>query len=150
MTQSSVRVSDVVAEFLDRCGVNTAFGIISVHNAPLMEAIHRRNALRFIMVRGEMGGAHMADAYARVTGGLGVLITSTGGGAASAASGLVEARFAGSPLLHITGQTSTTMVFARSAMARSHTEVGPVLNTPFLSLGWTLMTKMSMGSMKRR
>ena len=110
MTQSSVRVSDVVAEFLDRCGVNTAFGIISVHNAPLMEAIHRRNALRFIMVRGEMGGAHMADAYARVTGGLGVLITSTGGGAASAASGLVEARFAGSPLLHITGQTSTTMI----------------------------------------
>ena len=110
MTQTRLRISDVVAEFLDMCGVNTAFGIISVHNAPLMEAIHRRNALRFVMVRGEMGGAHMADAYARVTGGLGVLITSTGGGAASAASGLVEARFAGSPLLHITGQTSTAML----------------------------------------
>ena len=110
MTQTRLRISDVVAEFLDLCGVNTAFGIISVHNAPLMEAIHRRNALRFVMVRGEMGGAHMADAYARVTGGLGVLITSTGGGAASAASGLVEARFAGSPLLHITGQTSTAML----------------------------------------
>lgn len=110
MSQTSMRVSEVVAEFLDHCGVTTAFGIISVHNAPLMEAIHRRNALRFVMVRGEMGGAHMADAYARVTGGLGVLITSTGGGAASAASGLVEARFAGSPLLHITGQTSTAMI----------------------------------------
>lgn len=109
MTQT-MRVSDVVAQFLDRCGVSTAFGIISVHNAPLLEAIHRRNALRFVMVRGEMGGAHMADAYARVSGGLGVLITSTGGGAASAASGLVEARFAGSPLLHITGQTSTAML----------------------------------------
>ncbi len=110
MAQMGMRVSEVVAEFLDRCGVTTAFGIISVHNAPLMEAIHRRNALRFVMVRGEMGGAHMADAYARVTGGLGVLITSTGGGAASAVAGLVEARFAGSPLLHITGQTSTAMI----------------------------------------
>ena len=83
MTQSSVRVSDVVAEFLDRCGVNTAFGIISVHNAPLMEAIHRRNALRFIMVRGEMGGAHMADGYARASASLGVTFSSTGPGAGS-------------------------------------------------------------------
>lgn len=110
MTQTSMRISEVVAQFLEHCGVNTAFGIISVHNTPLLDAIDRRNAIRFVMVRGEMGGAHMADAYARVTGGLGVLITSTGPGAASAASGLVEARFAGSPLLHITGQTSTTML----------------------------------------
>jgi acetolactate synthase-1/2/3 large subunit len=49
----------------------------------------------------------MADAYARVSGGLGVLITSTGPGAANAVSALVEARFAGSSVLHITGQTPT-------------------------------------------
>lgn len=53
MTQTRLRISEVVAEFLHLCGVNTAFGIISVHNAPLMQAIHRRNALRFVMVRGE-------------------------------------------------------------------------------------------------
>ncbi len=99
-------VGDLVAEFLSACGVRTAFGIVSVHNIPLLDAIGRRNAIRFVGVRGEMGGGHMADAYARAAGGLGVLITSTGPAAANAVPALVEAKFAGSPLLHITGQTA--------------------------------------------
>ncbi len=100
-------VGDLVAEFLAAAGVTTAFGIVSVHNIPILDAIGRRNAIRFVPVRGEMGGGHMADAYARVSGGLGVLVTSTGPGAANAVPALVEAAFAGSPVLHITGQTAT-------------------------------------------
>ena len=91
------------------CGVTTAFGIASVHNIPMLDAIGRRNAIRFVMARGEMGGAHMADGYARVAGGLGVCLSSTGPGAANAVGGLVEARFAGTPVLHITGQTITRL-----------------------------------------
>ena len=105
-----IRVGDLVAEFLERAGVRMAFGIVSVHNTPLLDAVSRRGAIRFIMVRGEMGGTHMADAYARVSGALGVVITSTGPGAASSVSGLVEARFAGSPVLHITGQSATRFI----------------------------------------
>jgi len=105
-----MRVGDVFAEFLERCGVETAFGVISVHNIPLLDALSRRGSIRFVMSRGEMGGTHMADAYARVSGKLGVMISSTGGGAASAASGLIEARFAGSPVLHVTGQTATPLL----------------------------------------
>jgi acetolactate synthase-1/2/3 large subunit len=100
-------VGDLVAEFLSRVGVSTCFGIISVHNIPMLDGIGRRNAIRYVMARGEMGGAHMADAYARVSGHLGVLFSSTGPGAANAMPGLAEARFAGSPVLHITGQTPT-------------------------------------------
>ena len=100
-------VGDLVAEFLSRVGVSTCFGIISVHNIPMLDGIGRRNAIRYVMARGEMGGAHMADAYARVSGHLGVLFSSTGPGAANAVPGLAEARFAGSPVLHITGQTPT-------------------------------------------
>jgi acetolactate synthase-1/2/3 large subunit len=100
-------VGDLVAEFLPAVGVTTAFGIVSVHNIPMLDALSQRNAVRYVMARGEMGGAHMADAYARVTGSLGVVFTSTGPGAANAVPGLVEARFAGSPVLHITGQTAT-------------------------------------------
>ncbi|MBY0329580.1 MAG: thiamine pyrophosphate-binding protein [Acetobacteraceae bacterium] len=103
----SYTVGDLVAEFLDAAGVTTAFGIVSIHNIPILDAIGRRNAIRFIPARGEMGGGHMADAYARASGGLGVLVTSTGPGAANAVSALLEARFAGSPMLHITGQTAT-------------------------------------------
>ena len=62
-------VADLVAEFLVACKVPTAFGVASVHNLPLLDAIGRRNAIRFIMARGEMGAAHMADGFARASGG---------------------------------------------------------------------------------
>lgn len=104
---SDYTVGDLVAEFLAACGVTTVFGIASVHNIPMLDAIGRRNAIRFMMARGELGGAHMADGYARVNGGLGVIFSSTGPGAANAIGGLIEARFAGSPVLHITGHTAS-------------------------------------------
>ena len=66
-----------------------------------------RGKIRFIMARGEAGGANMADAYARTTGGLGVCLTSTCTAAGNAAGAMVEALTAGTPLLHITGQIET-------------------------------------------
>ena len=42
--------------------------------------------------------------------GLGVIFSSTGPGAANAIGGLIEARFSGTPVLHITGQTATKFV----------------------------------------
>ena len=83
MAESGYDVGDLVAEFLSRVGVSTCFGIVSVHNIPMLDAIGRRNAVRYVMARGEMGGAHMADAYARVSGHLGVVFSSTGPGADS-------------------------------------------------------------------
>ena len=103
-------VRDLVAELLAAIGVTTAFGIASVHNIPMLDAIGRRNTIRFMMARGELGGAHMADGYARASGGLGVIFSSTGPGAANTIGGLIEARFASSPVLHITGQTATKFV----------------------------------------
>ncbi|MFK7944009.1 MAG: thiamine pyrophosphate-binding protein [Paracoccaceae bacterium] len=100
-------VADLVSEFLAGIGVQTAFGIISVHNIPMMDAITRRNRIRIVPARGEAGGAHMADGFARACGGIGVLITSTGPGAANAAGGLFEAWTASTPLLHITGQSKS-------------------------------------------
>src|SRR6185312_14598642 len=118
---SDYTVGDLVAEFLAACGVTTAFGIASVHNIPMLDAIGRRNTIRFMMARGEMGGAHMADGYARVNGGLGVIFSSTGPGAANAIGGLIEARFAGSPVLHITGMTASR--FADRDMGTVHDPV---------------------------
>ena len=103
-------VADLVAEFLERMGVKTAFGVVSVHNIPIMEAISRRNRVRIVSTRGEAGAAHMADGYARADSDLGVLITSTGPGAANACGGLYEAWTASTPMLHITGQSKTAHI----------------------------------------
>ncbi|MEC8563901.1 MAG: thiamine pyrophosphate-binding protein, partial [Pseudomonadota bacterium] len=100
-------VGDLVAEFLQAVGVTTAFGLVSVHNIPMLDAIGRRNAIRFVKARGEHGAGHMADAFIRASGDLAVLFTSTGPGAANGIPALVEAGFAGTPLIHITGQTAS-------------------------------------------
>ncbi|MDH3667826.1 MAG: thiamine pyrophosphate-binding protein [Paracoccaceae bacterium] len=102
-------VSDLVAEFLDKCGAETAFGIVSVHNIPMLDAVSRSNRTHFVPTRGELGAAHMADGYARASGTLGVLISSTGPGAANTVGGLVEARTASAPILHITGQNPAAL-----------------------------------------
>ena len=100
-------VGDLVAEFLYCIGVEDVFGVVSVHNIPMLDAIGRRNYIKMIPARGEMGAGHMADGYARAKKGLGVVFTSTGPGAANVAGAIVEARFSGSSVLHFTGQTAT-------------------------------------------
>ena len=101
---TSITVGELVARFLEQCGVKAAFGVISIHNMPILDAFHTRQKIRFVSARGEAGACNMADACARVTGVLGVCVTSTGTGAGNAAGALVEALTAGTPLLHLTGQ----------------------------------------------
>src|SRR5258708_39320060 len=99
-----ITVGEAVAAFLERCGVTTAFGVISIHNLPILDAFARRNSIRFVPSRGEAGAGHMADAYARGGGQLGGAITSTRTGAGKAPRAMVGAQAAGTPPLHPTRQ----------------------------------------------
>jgi acetolactate synthase-1/2/3 large subunit len=97
-------VGDLISLFLEANGVESAFGVISIHNMPILDAFARRGNIRFVPSRGEAGAVNMADSYARVSNGLSVALTSTGTAAGNAAGAMVEALTAGSPVLHITGQ----------------------------------------------
>lgn len=100
-------VGEVIVAFLEACGVNAAFGVISIHNMPFLDAIGKGGNIRYVSARGEAGAVNMADAYARVGKRLGVAFTSTGVAAGNAAGSMVEALTAGTPVLHITGQIET-------------------------------------------
>lgn len=103
-------VGDIITAFLLNCGVKTAFGVISIHNMPILDAFYRSGNIRFVPSRGEAGAVNMADSYARVSGSLGVAVTSTGTGAGNACGAMVEANTAGTPLLHLTGQVESPYV----------------------------------------
>jgi acetolactate synthase-1/2/3 large subunit len=92
----------LLVEVLREAGVEVVFGIVSVHNLPLVEAVSRE--LRFVPVRHEATAVNAADGYARATGGLGCALTSTGTGAGNAAGSLIESLSSGTPVLHVTGQ----------------------------------------------
>jgi len=96
---------ELLVATLRAAGVDTVFGVISVHNLPLVEAVDA--AMTFVPVRHEASAVNAADGYARARGGVGCALTSTGTGAGNAAGSLVEALTAGSSVLHITGQVPT-------------------------------------------
>ena len=104
--KEKVTVGEVVARVLEAHQVSDIYGVISIHNLPIADAIGRREKMHFVCARGEAGAATMADAHARFKG-LGVCLTSTGAGAGNAIGSLIEACNAASPVLHITGQVES-------------------------------------------
>ncbi|RKS76506.1 acetolactate synthase-1/2/3 large subunit [Actinomadura pelletieri DSM 43383] len=96
---------DLLVDVLRRFDVDTVFGLVSVHNLPLVDAVDRE--LRFVPVRHEATAVNAADGYARARAGLGCALTSTGTGAGNAAGSLVESLSSGTSVLHVTGQIDT-------------------------------------------
>ena len=99
--------AEIVVEFLVAAGVRHVFGIVSIHNMPIFDAISRTDGIELVTTRHEQGAAHMADGYSRATGGLGVALGSTGPGATNMVTGLYEAAYSSSRLLVIAGQAET-------------------------------------------
>ena len=99
--------ADLIAQKLADLNVRHAFGIVSIHNMPIFDAINRLGKTRIIDVRHEQAGTHAADGYARASGELGVMLASTGPGTSNTVTGLYEAQYASSRVLLITGQAET-------------------------------------------
>ncbi|MHB8575987.1 MAG: thiamine pyrophosphate-binding protein, partial [Dehalococcoidia bacterium] len=94
---------EAVVRSLKAAGVDTVFGIVSVHMLPIYDALSREPSIQLIVPRHEQGAAFMADGYARTTGRPGVYCTSTGPGAFNSACAVHEAWVASSPTIQITG-----------------------------------------------
>ena len=79
-------------------GIRTVFGVVGSGNFHVTNAL-TKNGARLIAARHEGGAATMADAYARVSGELGVLTVHQGPGLTNALTGLTEAAKSRTPLL---------------------------------------------------
>ena len=108
-----------IIESLKTQGVDTVFGIISIHNLDLFDSMFgSQDTINFVGGRLELGCGFMADGYARATGKPGILITSTGPGAADSVGAIGEAYFSGSPILEIT--TNVEQEFVGSGKLATH------------------------------
>jgi acetolactate synthase-1/2/3 large subunit len=101
--------AEIIWECLVRHGVHTVFGypggaILPAYDALLDYPIHH------VLVRHEQGAAHMADGYARASGGLGVVIATSGPGATNLVTGIATAMMDSVPLLCITGQVPSHLI----------------------------------------
>ena len=93
---------ELVARLLAREGVGTIFTLCGGHILPIYDAC-LRHGIRIVDVRHEQAAAHAADAWARLTRGLGVAVVVPGPGVTDAVTGVANAQAARSPLLLIGG-----------------------------------------------
>lgn len=86
-------------------GADTVFGYPGGAILPVYDALYDyAGRLRHILVRHEQGAMHAAQGYARATGRTGVVIVTSGPGAANCVTGLSDAMMDSTPLVVITGQ----------------------------------------------
>lgn len=96
-----------VIESLYAQGVDTVFGVLGSTLLRPYDALCDRSDMRLIAPRSEDGALHMADAYARVSGKVGVAMVTVGAGAAASLSAMGEAYAESWPVLNIVTQVPT-------------------------------------------
>ena len=96
----------VVCESLINEGVNVIFGHPGGAILPFYDALWHYPQIRHVLVRHEQAAAHAAEAYARLTGDVGVCVATSGPGATNLMTGLTAAKMDSTPIVAITGQVA--------------------------------------------
>jgi acetolactate synthase-1/2/3 large subunit len=99
----------ILWECLEREGVTHVFGYPGGAILPAYDAL-KHSTIHHILVRHEQGATHMADGYARATGGVGVAIATSGPGATNMVTGIATAMLDSSPIVCITGQVGSKLL----------------------------------------
>ena len=100
-----MKASDLFIKCLEAENIKFIFGLPGEENADLMISLASSQSIRFILVRHEQAAAFMADMYGRLTGKVGVCLSTLGPGATNLTTGVANANMDRSPILAITGQT---------------------------------------------
>ena len=88
--------------------VKNVFGLIGSATMEMFDALYHEKKVKFIGVRDERTGTHMADGYARASNQPGVIIAGQNGpGATNLVTGIAQAKAAFSPVISIAGLYST-------------------------------------------
>jgi len=101
--------AEILCESLTRLGVRHIFGYPGGAILPVYDALGK-SKLHHILVRHEQGATHMADGYARASGGVGVAMATSGPGATNMVTGIATAMLDSSPVVCITGQVSSKLL----------------------------------------
>jgi len=102
--------SQIVCECLVKEGVEVIFGFPGGQILPFYDTLPQYPQLRHILVRHEQAAAHAADAYARVTGKVGVCLATSGPGATNLVTGIATAYLDSVPVIAITGQVGRSFI----------------------------------------
>lgn len=102
-----MKTSDYIADQLSKI-TDYVFGVTGGCIQNLVDSIGRHPDIEYIPMNHEQGAAIAADAYARLSGKIGVCIATSGPGAINTLTGLACSYFDSVPVMAIVGQSPTT------------------------------------------
>ena len=127
-----------LVKILDKHEVEFIFGLCGDTSLPFYDALYRLNhSIKHILTRDERSASYMADAYARVTGKVGICEGPSGGGATYIIPGVVEANESSIGVISITSDVPTTSIghfplteLNQKQLFRPLTKWNKILNNP--------------------
>lgn len=102
--------AQIIVQSLKAENVEYVFGYPGGAVIDIYDAIYQLRKVKHILTRHEQAAVHAADAYARVSGKVGVALVTSGPGATNAITGIATAYSDSIPLVVISGQVPSTLV----------------------------------------
>ncbi|NHN83875.1 biosynthetic-type acetolactate synthase large subunit [Acetobacter musti] len=102
--------AEVLMRVLVDQGVEVVFGYPGGAVLPIYDALFQQDRIRHILVRHEQAAVHAAEAYARSTGRVGVVLVTSGPGATNAVTGLLDALMDSVPVVCLSGQVPVPLI----------------------------------------
>ncbi len=107
-SRNKISGGQAAVQSLKKEKVKHVFGLIGSATMEMFDALYHEKNIKFIGVRDERTGTHMADGYARASNKPGVIIAGQNGpGATNLVTGVAQAKAAFSPVIAIAGSFST-------------------------------------------
>ena len=103
--------ADILIRTLIEQGCDTVFGYPGGQILNVYDSLYKyQNEIRHMLTAHEQGAAHAADGYARATGKVGVVMSTSGPGATNLVTGIATAHLDSIPLVAICGNVPTTQI----------------------------------------
>lgn len=102
--------AQIIVQSLKAEGVEYVFGYPGGAVIEIYDALFQLNKFKHILVRHEQAAVHAADAYARVSGKVGVALVTSGPGVTNALTGIATAYSDSIPMVVISGQVGNSLI----------------------------------------
>lgn len=103
--------ADILIRTLIEQGCDTVFGYPGGQILNVYDSLYKyQNEIRHMLTAHEQGAAHAADGYARATGKVGMVMSTSGPGATNLVTGIATAYLDSIPLVAICGNVPTTQI----------------------------------------
>jgi acetolactate synthase-1/2/3 large subunit len=111
-----MKVSDLIAEFLEQKDIRHVFGIIGSGNAHIFDSITQRGFTEIVCVHHEQAACMAMQTYFRTTGKLSAALVTTGAGSTNAVTGVVSAWMDSLPGIIISGNENSKFTFEENPL----------------------------------